>query len=543
MARWLQLLGGLLVALAATAGETIALVPGPTEELPAAGLRLRPFRDFTNRPLPALEARLYENDQTRERVEGYRPADLWRHDQHVALFVGDKGTLAIAFLRHPPPPRDLPRINEEHVLLADYRRAMGEPRTEWDTPAIIEWVRYATGRDVTATTAALPDFRTDYAYLACQLEGQAANRRSVVVVQLPYGRQQRHFLALDFNASYGVEVRNLRTAMAGLVNSLRLARPAEDDKAPAAALQQRLPEPAPGAAANPELAAARQRVIANLRNLPDWWYVETPNYLIASNIEKRQRRLVDALQTDLELLRPAYARLLPALRPVREVSVVRLFAQRQEYLDYLDEDASWTGGVWMPAKKELVISPLDLDNAKEEREKLLSVVYHEAFHQYLYYALDHRQPPIWFNEGHAGYFETAKLDRGRGTLELTENERLVPILERLLARHGDDLAAMLRLDPHGFYAEGREERYALAWGLVWFLRQAAPQLPAERRYDQVCNLTMELVGSGITEPAAIADAIAQQVDLRRLQRDFRAFWDDKTARRKAARLNLFKPAK
>ena len=40
------------------------------------------------------------------------------------------------------------------------------------------------------------------------------------------------------------------------------------------------------------------------------------------------------------------------------------------------------------------------------RDSLL-VLYHEAFHQYIYYAVGEVAPHDWFNEGHGDYFSGA----------------------------------------------------------------------------------------------------------------------------------------
>ena len=38
----------------------------------------------------------------------------------------------------------------------------------------------------------------------------------------------------------------------------------------------------------------------------------------------------------------------------------------------------------------------------------IGVLQHEGFHQYIYYCLLKHNPPVWFNEGFAEYFYTAK---------------------------------------------------------------------------------------------------------------------------------------
>ena len=50
----------------------------------------------------------------------------------------------------------------------------------------------------------------------------------------------------------------------------------------------------------------------------------------------------------------------------------------------------------------------DASPKKEPDDDTLAVLYHEAFHQYIYYSVGEVAPHSWFNEGHGDYYAGAK---------------------------------------------------------------------------------------------------------------------------------------
>ena len=67
-----------------------------------------------------------------------------------------------------------------------------------------------------------------------------------------------------------------------------------------------------------------------------------------------------------------------------------------------------TKGLYSPSLKQLLVRNLS------DQQDMLETVRHEGFHQYLDRFLDN--PPVWFNEGMAEYYELGE-ERGR-TLRL-----------------------------------------------------------------------------------------------------------------------------
>ena len=98
-----------LILLFFTYGSTVAakskhsLKPGNIIDLPAAGIKFRPFKNFRQISIPSVAAYAYKNKQTGQRVETYDPVDLWRRDQQIAKFQGEKGIIVLATLKHLIP--------------------------------------------------------------------------------------------------------------------------------------------------------------------------------------------------------------------------------------------------------------------------------------------------------------------------------------------------------------------------------------------------------------------------------------------------------
>jgi hypothetical protein len=355
------------------------------------------------------------------------------------------------------------------------------------------------------------------------------------VVLAPAGK--RPPLALLLEVDERRDYRDLDKILAAVAASVEFTAVRTPDKTADASL--RTPGKTPGAGGGPAAAAdalaeAKARVIQQIRNLADWWYIELPNYILTSNMDRRDRRLVSMIQEDIEHLRAAYAALIPPREPIREVSVVRVFRERREYLDYIPPEMSWSSGIWMPGKGELVISPIDLRRADQARRLTLQAVYHEAFHQYIFYAMGGRQLPPWLDEGHATLFEGCEIDSRRSTASLNENENRVATFQRLLsARRPLQLERLLRMDLATFYRGAADENYATACALVYFLRKAYPQYPG-RGYETLCDRVIDAVMAAPHGGAAAAvEPILREIDIPALEEDLADFWKSRTKRSRA----------
>jgi len=145
----------------------------------------------------------------------------------------------------------------------------------------------------------------------------------------------------------------------------------------------------------------------------------------------------------------------------------------------------------------------------------------------LFYAADRIQNAVWFDEGHACFFESAAIRSGNVTV--SESAWRAHILERNPAAAAANIPAVLQASHEVFYdAARRELNYATAWALVYFLRKGAP---AQRiaAYEKILPGYLKALAETKDSDAATAAAF-EGVDMLKLQRDFTAFWGNPRAR-------------
>ena len=278
---------------------------------------------------------------------------------------------------------------------------------------------------------------------------------------------------------------------------------------------------------HPSRTAARK----SIANMKDWWYAETPEYIFLSDIRSATgKALVKDLQTTMPALRGAFARLVPPFEDASDVSVVRIYEEREAYKQYVGKESEWSIGLWAPMRRELII----LSQGKD-RDHTLEIIRHEGFHQYLFYATSMADNAMWFNEGHACFFEPSEVD-AKGRVEIPEDNRVNHLLANLEAAT-QLLPKIIRADRSGFYGGSDQQRsisYTTAWALVYFLRKG---VPSQNLSDYASILDTYLKKLAETKDGAAATAAAfEGISMKKLQNDFADFW--KKGRNAARRYDL-----
>jgi hypothetical protein len=194
--------------------------------------------------------------------------------------------------------------------------------------------------------------------------------------------------------------------------------------------------------------------------IPGWDAIDTENYLIVYNKDVK-RHIVKKIAKHIEAIRAqVYEHLFPPSRDIKAVSVVRVCKDMAEYHRYGGPPGS--AGYWSRGDEELVI-PGGMQDS-------LRVLYHEAFHQYIHYAVGDVAPHSWFNEGHGDYFAGHNYSGGKfkpapfrwrtGIIATAIGTKsYVPLKRFLKFTQGQYYAT-----PGLCYAEG--------WSFVYFLREA-----------------------------------------------------------------------
>ena len=200
----------------------------------------------------------------------------------------------------------------------------------------------------------------------------------------------------------------------------------------------------------------------------NWHFTGVEEFAVLDDLPARV--FVETLTNDFPVMRAKYAAAIPSpLDGSNVLSVVRIYATRDEYLDALEADdmtnMAWSAAYWSPQRRELVAHL----SANGEQE-LLRTIRHEAFHQYLSYATSMIPTSPWFNEGYAQYFEDEGLESlgGLEGLGVKSDEEIDKIAAAI--------PGVLMMDYEQFYGGSDFERrfkYRLAWSVVRFIEKGA----------------------------------------------------------------------
>lgn len=200
---------------------------------------------------------------------------------------------------------------------------------------------------------------------------------------------------------------------------------------------------------------------------PGWYHHWSPRkrYLFLSDAEKP---FTVELSRHIEAIRDVYEQLYPPDRPIEAVSIVRVCKNRDEYIGY--GGAGSSAGYWNWVARELVF----YDAKSRNRADSFAVLYHEAFHQYIYYFYGEVSPASWYNEGHGDYFSGAVF-RGTSIQKIEPFDWRVPVIKEAV-RTGKykPLKEIMGYSQREYYAEA-SLCYAQGWSIVWFLRQGRLQ--------------------------------------------------------------------
>jgi hypothetical protein len=258
----------------------------------------------------------------------------------------------------------------------------------------------------------------------------------------------------------------------------------------------------------------------SVENYDSWWVAETDGYVILSDVASEVgKSVIRDLQDTMPALRLAFLKLVPPLTQESDVSLIRLFQSKDDYVRYVGKDHAWTSGVWMPARRELVLAQ------ESNKSEMMRIIRHEAFHQYLSHAYCMLAAAPWMNEGHACLFENASVG-AEGQVTLNEDPSRTPYLLENLDVATALLPGLLQASYEAFYEGGsaaeRTLKYATAWGLAYYLQKGAPQ---ERNtpFKDILPVFASALAETRLYSAATVRAF-EGVDLSVFQENFREFW-------------------
>ncbi len=222
------------------------------------------------------------------------------------------------------------------------------------------------------------------------------------------------------------------------------------------------------------------RVDVRRRLAKGWKAIDTENFIVVHHTEREI--LVNKIARDLEAIRPAFIDTFPPVKPVDAVSIVRVCRNQAEYAQYGGPPN--TGGYWHPGNEELVFfdyyqTALDSEKgtAKRSTDKdALLVLYHEALHQYIYYAVGQISPHDWFNEGCGDYFSGAIIPQyGDRVKDIGPSRWRISRIKDLHEKKVPGFIGVERLvkaQRPEYYGPEVGNFYASGWAFVWFLKES-----------------------------------------------------------------------
>jgi hypothetical protein len=203
-----------------------------------------------------------------------------------------------------------------------------------------------------------------------------------------------------------------------------------------------------------------------------WDADDTENYIYVYST--KDEPLLRAIKKELEAIRQWYVKLFPPAHPVTAVSTVRICKDRDEYMAYGGPPNS--GGYWNSAAEELVF--YDYEDVKGEgrgsgKADTRIVLYHEAFHQYIYYSTGELPPHSWYNEGTGDYFSGAKISGSKVTKIGVNPWRIETIQDAIERDKYTPWAEIVKYEQAQYYNPSKiGVNYAQGWSMIYFLRES-----------------------------------------------------------------------
>ncbi|MFO0932576.1 MAG: hypothetical protein U1E39_07690 [Planctomycetota bacterium] len=246
------------------------------------------------------------------------------------------------------------------------------------------------------------------------------------------------------------------------------------------------------------ISAEKRRAIE--RGLIGGWDVAVSplkNYVILYNTKGRRNDfLAKIIGERIEQIRAqVYEVQFPPAQPIKAVCICRICGDAAEYHHYGGPGGS--AGYWNSDTEELVF--YDASPAKAPDDDTLAVLYHEAFHQYIYYSVGEVAPHSWFNEGHGDYYAGSKytakkfeikpfnwrvstiqgaLAAGPSPCETVTDPQTKQTYDKYDRKKGGytPLDKFVRMTQGEYYSYPGVS-YAQGWSLVYFLREYVPKNP------------------------------------------------------------------
>lgn len=233
--------------------------------------------------------------------------------------------------------------------------------------------------------------------------------------------------------------------------------------------------------------AEKKRHLADVSRTAGWYLDETKNYFIKARTV--DQNFVQTLKEHLEMIRGRLEADYPPIKPITTRSVLRVCHDWNEYTRYGGPGGSV--GYWNPGTEELVVF-----NSKEyDIKATYAVLYHEAFHQYIFYRCGKISPHSWFNEGTGDFYAGGKIKYGKfeiGPSEAPLVGRVETARSLVQQKKTVPLEKLVRMTQAEYYTEGAL-KYAQGWALIYFLRNGSSANGWKKEWEQILPTYLQVL--------------------------------------------------
>lgn len=253
-------------------------------------------------------------------------------------------------------------------------------------------------------------------------------------------------------------------------------------------------------AKRPEYVDPEYRLKVRASLVRGWEADDTENYIFVYST--KDEPLLRLLKRELEAMRAIYEELFPPAAPVTEVSTVRVCRDRPEYIQY--GGSPWSGGYWNFVAEELVFFDYSEDEEKRGEGKRDSrvVLYHEAFHQFIFYSVGEVAPHSWYNEGTGDFFSGAKISGSRVSKIDVNPWRIGHIKAVVEERKHVPFSDILAFEQPEFYRPDRRSVcYSQAWSMIYFLR-TSKEVAEHEVWSQLLTVYFDALKAAYAEEVA-----------------------------------------
>jgi hypothetical protein len=265
----------------------------------------------------------------------------------------------------------------------------------------------------------------------------------------------------------------------------------------------------------------------------DWQMLRSSkgNYLIEYSTSQEYAKKCGE---ELEQIQALYRMVIPSAKGIPQCRV-KVFDREEDFQQY-GFAGYGVAAYWSPGQEEVVCYKFEGDkvtlDSKEEftvaeerpaEETTFKILYHEAFHQYMFYMMGrgrHVYVPSWLNEGLGDYFFGGEWTKNRGKFTLGINDwRVKTIVNAVKKNEHVALEKIFRYEQMDYYRNAGL-CYAEGWSINYFFMQSP--VAKKNGYHQIPAKMLEaLKGGGDWQKAS--DKAFTGYDLKKMEEEWKAF--------------------